>query len=232
MEKLFDGKFRKAITFSFDDGNIDDIRLIRILNKYGLKGTFNLNSGALTKCNSWNFNNLKEVRHINYTENMNLYDGHEVACHSYTHPFLERIDRETLHNQIYLDRKILEMLYGYEVKGMAYPFGAYSDEVIEELKNCGIVYSRTVESTYDFSLPEEPLMWHPTCHFKYAEIDDLVNKFLNDDSDGLKLFYIWGHSYELVTEEEWERFEEFCKKISNKADVYYGTNMQVLKNIK
>lgn len=41
---MWNGK-KKAVTFSFDDGVTQDIRLIEIFNKYGLKGTFNLNSG-------------------------------------------------------------------------------------------------------------------------------------------------------------------------------------------
>lgn len=43
---MWDGK-KKAITFSFDDGVTQDIRMIEILNKYGLKCTFNLNSEFL-----------------------------------------------------------------------------------------------------------------------------------------------------------------------------------------
>lgn len=45
---MFDGK-RKALTFSYDDGVLQDERLIRIFNKYGLKATFNLNSELLGK---------------------------------------------------------------------------------------------------------------------------------------------------------------------------------------
>ena len=41
---IWNGK-KKAITFSFDDGVTQDIRTIEILDKYGLKATFNLNSG-------------------------------------------------------------------------------------------------------------------------------------------------------------------------------------------
>ena len=41
---MFDGKM-KALTFSYDDGVLQDRRLIEIFNKYGLKATFNLNSG-------------------------------------------------------------------------------------------------------------------------------------------------------------------------------------------
>lgn len=43
----FNNKYKKAITFSFDDGNLDDVRLVEILNKYNLKATFNLNSSML-----------------------------------------------------------------------------------------------------------------------------------------------------------------------------------------
>ena len=41
---MWNGK-NKAVTFSFDDGVLQDKRTIEILNKYGLKATFNLNSG-------------------------------------------------------------------------------------------------------------------------------------------------------------------------------------------
>ena len=43
---MWNGK-KKALTFSFDDGVTQDIRLIEILDKYGLKCTFNLNSEFL-----------------------------------------------------------------------------------------------------------------------------------------------------------------------------------------
>ena len=64
----FNSAYRKALTFSFDDGNVDDIRLIEILNKYGLKATFNLNSGLLADSFVWNYNGVKDVHHINYSE--------------------------------------------------------------------------------------------------------------------------------------------------------------------
>ena len=39
--------WKKAVTFSYDDGVTQDRDLIRLLNKYGMKGTFNINSGLL-----------------------------------------------------------------------------------------------------------------------------------------------------------------------------------------
>ena len=61
LEKTWQGK-KKAVTFSFDDGVTQDIRLIEILNRYGLRGTFNLNSELLGKAGSLERNG-KTVRH-------------------------------------------------------------------------------------------------------------------------------------------------------------------------
>ena len=41
-----DGK-KGCLTFSYDDGTKHDYRLVEIFNKYGMKGTFNLNSGFM-----------------------------------------------------------------------------------------------------------------------------------------------------------------------------------------
>lgn len=43
---MFQGKM-KAITFSYDDGVTQDRRLVELFNRYGVKGTFNLNSELL-----------------------------------------------------------------------------------------------------------------------------------------------------------------------------------------
>lgn len=48
---MFDGKM-KAVTFSYYDGVTQDIRLIEMLDRYGLKATFNLNSELLGKSGS------------------------------------------------------------------------------------------------------------------------------------------------------------------------------------
>ena len=45
---MFCGKM-KAVTFSYDDGVTQDIRLIDLFNKYSLKATFNIISAELGK---------------------------------------------------------------------------------------------------------------------------------------------------------------------------------------
>ena len=45
MFMRYPGGKKKALTLSYDDGVEQDIRLIELMKKNGLKGTFNLNSG-------------------------------------------------------------------------------------------------------------------------------------------------------------------------------------------
>ena len=58
---------------------------------------------------------------------------------------------------------------------------------------------------------------------------ELGEKFIQMKADKPQLFYVWGHSYEMDTKAiRWEEFEAFCKLISGKADIFYGTNAQCL----
>lgn len=225
---IFNGKF-KAITFSFDDGNLDDIPLVEIMNKYGLKGTFNLSSGLLTQNTPWNFKG-KEIRHINYYDYNGLYQGHEIAGHSYTHPDLTKLNHADIVNQINLDKKLLEFLYDCKIEGFAYPMGTFNDEMGGVLKENGIKYGRTIVSTYDFKLPENPIFWNPTCRFIDEKIEDLAEQFINIKDENA-VFYIWGHSYELLTEDDYKRFENLCKMISGKDDIAYMTNIEIINSI-
>ena len=45
-EIIFPNGKSKAFTMSYDDGTIHDRRLVEIMNRYGIRGTFNLNAGS------------------------------------------------------------------------------------------------------------------------------------------------------------------------------------------
>ncbi|MBQ9714125.1 MAG: polysaccharide deacetylase family protein [Clostridia bacterium] len=226
---MWNGK-KKAVTFSFDDGVRQDIRLVEILNKYGLKGTFNLNSGLLGLPGCLKHLNVDHTK-IKASEVKALYEGHEIAVHSLTHPTLVDLDEETIIRQVEEDRKALEAICGYPIVGMAYPNGPNDDRVAAIIaNNSPIRYSRTTESTYSFKVQKENLLrYNPTVYYIQPQLDELVDKFLASESDEDQLLYIWGHSYEmdagLIT---WEKFEEVCKKLANRDDIFYGTNKEVL----
>ncbi len=226
---MWNGK-KKAVTFSFDDGVTQDIRLVEILNKYGLKCTFNINSGLLGLPNRLERLKVNHTK-IKASEVKDLYAGHEVAVHSLTHPTLVGLDEETIIRQVEEDRKALEELCGYPIVGMAYPNGPNDDFVAGVIQNNSpIKYSRTTTATHSFKVQKENLLrYNPTVHYIEDCLEELVDKFLASESEEEQLLYIWGHSYEmdagLIT---WEKFEEICQKLANRDDIFYGTNKEVL----
>lgn len=237
ITNLFPGGKQKVFTLSYDDGVTQDRRLVEIFNKYGLKGTFNLNSGIQSEDSWWNGKDTI-IKRINKADILGLYDGHEVAIHSLTHPHLEDIPKELIVEEVLQDKKNLEEMFGYPVRGMAYPFGTYNNTVIEVLKALGVEYSRTVMQHENFNLPEDFLKWHPTAHHKNPKLMDIAKHFLSYSPGALSLFYVWGHSYEFDEDRNWEMMEEFCELISNKEDIWYATNIEIvdylnaLKNLK
>lgn len=229
---MFNGKM-KALTFSYDDGVLQDERLIQIFNKYGLKGTFNLNSELLGKPGSLMMEGTK-VDHtkVKPEDVKSIYTGHEVAVHTLTHPNLTSLEEAEVIRQVEEDRKNLLKLVGYDVCGMAYPCGGVNndDRVAGIIKNnTGVKYSRTITSSYSFDLQDNLYRFNPTVyHCEWDKMEELVRTFINLKTDSPALFYIWGHSYEFDWLKKWEMFEDICRDLSNREDIFYGTNREVL----
>lgn len=229
---MFNGK-NKAVTFSFDDGITQDIRLIELFNKYGLKCTFNINSELLGLPGHLILDGVKVSHYKIYPEDVrSVYAGHEVAVHTLTHPNLTELDEEEIIRQVEKDRLNLSELCGYEVVGMAYPCGgANNDDRVAKIirDNTGVKYSRTITSSHSFEPQENLFRFNPTeYHIDHSSLSEAADRFLALDSATPAVFYIWGHSYELDTHDTWGWFEEFCKKISGRDDIFYGTNKEVL----
>ncbi len=227
---------KKAITFSYDDGVTQDIQLINLLDKYNLKCTFNLNSDRFGARNIYNHPNGKRIaRYILQKEDVKyVYEGHEIAVHTLTHPNLTTLSRDDIIHQVETDRLQLSELAGYEVKGMAYPCGGINnnDEVAGIIRNCtGVQYSRTITSSGDFQPQNNLYRFHPTVYHMegFDRLMELGKQFVELNTEVPQIFYIWGHSYELDYElDYWNRLEEFFALISNKDDIFYGTNSEIL----
>lgn len=225
---------KKAITFSYDDGVTQDIRLIELLNKYGLKCTFNLNSELLSK-KGMLIRQCKRIAHYKiHTEDVkHIYKGHEVAVHTLTHPNLTQCDEKEIIRQVETDRLNLSELVGYEVVGMAYPCGGVNnDDRVANIiqKSTGVKYSRTITTNNCFDLQENLYRFNPTSyHLDFEKMMQLGREFLEFKPKEPKVFYIWGHSYEMdYGADYWVKLEEFFKLISGKEDIFYGTNNEVL----
>ncbi len=233
---MFNGKM-KAVTFSYDDGVTQDIRLIELFNKYGVRATFNLNSELLGHSGEL----IRDGRRVSHNKNKpqyvrHIYEGHEVAAHTLTHPLLPSIaDDSEVIRQVEVDRLNLSELCGYEVVGMAYPCGGQNfDHRVSELikHNTGIKYARNIISNHSFKLQDNLHEFCPTVHHngEWDKMFELADRFVSLDADEPSVFYIWGHSYEFDIANTWDRFEELLKIISGKHDIFYGTNKEILLN--
>lgn len=219
---LFPQGKKKAFTLSYDDNQIHDRRLIELFRKYQVKGTFHINSGTVsTESDGNEFVTWKELK--------NLYDGQEVSCHGVNHPYFGQLTRLEKNNEILEDKRALERACGYIVRGMSYPFGEYSDEIITVAKNAGMEYSRTVQDTMGFEWPTDFMKWHPTCHHNIIfENSKMLETFLNTPSYmNLPLLYVWGHSFEFERQNNWEQMEYFLSQISSQESVWYATNIEI-----
>ena len=217
FNRFKDGK-KFIATFSYDDGFDTDIRLIELFNKYGVKGTFHLNSKRFVNYSQEQLFELKK-----------RYEGHEISAHTFNHYFPTRMSKTVLVNEVMEDRKFLEKIAGYPVCGMSYPFGDYNDEVIKTIRECGILYSRTVENTRRFKMPENFLEWHPTIH--HNGIQNAVNDFFEKMSmmfNSEPLLYIWGHSFEFKTDEQWQMMEDAIAHLCERKDeIWFATNIEI-----
>lgn len=233
-----DGK-RKALTFSYDDGVETDIRLMEIFNKYGMKGTFNINASNVID-EEREYAEGQISRPMARRRALEAYNGeigknHELALHCYTHPFLDRLPRDMQVYEVIKDREMLESIFGRIVKGCAYPMGTSSETTAEVLYNCGVSYARTVEVTNNFTIPKNWLRMPSTCHHNDARLFELADAFLNADLGiwhEVYLFSVWGHSYEFDINQNWDRIESFCEKMSGRDDVWYATNIEIYNYIK
>ncbi len=218
----------KALTMSYDDGKKEDIRLIDIFNKYGIKGTFNLNYGMTIADQTG-----QPHPRVPKEQVAELYKGHEVATHTMTHPTIARCPMTEVAAEILEDRRGLEEITGTIVRGHAYPNGSYSNDIKQLFKQLGVAYARVTEpnASYGmmgFSLPEDLLEWHPTCHHTDPKFMEYAKYFAEfKKKQYLKLMYVWGHSYEFADNDNWELIEEFCKYMGGRDDIWYATNIEI-----
>ena len=230
----FPGGLAKAVTLSYDDGNEQDVQLVETLDRYGLKCTFNLNTGLMPDVRPvWREGKLN--RRLTPSAVKELYgnSAHEIALHSSTHVWLEAIPSAYAMKEIIDNKVALETLFERPVRGLAYPFGTYNSDVIDILKRCGVVYARTVNDTKKFELPKDWHRWDPTCRHLSRDLMTLAEEFVNMEAERRpKLFYLWGHGFEFERDNNWDVIERFGEYMGKRDDIWYATNMEIYEYTK
>lgn len=231
----FPGGKRKALTLSYDDGVIQDRRLIQILNRYGLKCTFNIGSGVLDYKGSAIIGGKEvDVSKVSASEVKDLYADHEVAGHGLYHSSLTDIGTPTAMYEIIEDRKRLEQITSKMICSFAYPFGTYNDIIKHILHLAGYNSARTVISSHSFDIPEDFLEWKATCHHNDPKLMTLAKQFCQNPPafPGPQLFYLWGHSYEFDADNNWDIIENFANYAAQYSeDIWFATNGQIVRYV-
>lgn len=229
--RCYPGGKRKAFNITYDDGILQDVRFVALLNQYGLKGTFNLNSQLLEQEFEWVHPNGMTVKRLSVDAVRHLYDGHEVASHTLTHPFLNDKSYEELMWEMGEDKRRLEALFGREVAGFGVPFHFYDETVADCVRKCGFEYGRNSELTHHYRPCQDPYHWRCGIFHLEPELDSFVEGFFQTQEE-LALCQIVGHSYDLDAENLWEKMEAICARVSRDSDVISMTHLELVRYLK
>lgn len=203
----------------WDDGDVDDIKLVEILKRHKAKATFNVNPGGWkSERRLGHLRNGYEVWKLSLDEMKDVYKGFRVAGHTMTHPSLPKIDPEWAMAELVECKKAIERHFGFKETGMAYPGGGVNyDPAVKELaRKAGYVYARTTKNSELLLNADDPLELKPQCHFSHADFWEKFEKVRQLDGD----FYFWGHAFELLGEQKaWDELERKIERISSAPGV-------------
>lgn len=228
IKRCYPGGKQKAFNITYDDGILQDVRFVALLNRYGLKGTFNLNSQLMEEEFAWTHPNGMTVKRLSVDAVRNLYDGHEVAAHTLTHPYLSDKTREQILWEMGEDKRRLEVLFGREVAGFGVPFHFYNETVAQCVKECGFAYGRNSELTHGYSPWQDPYYWSCGIFHIEPELDAYVEGFFQTEQE-LALCQIVGHSYDLDAENLWDKMEAILARVALDADVCSMTHIELVR---
>lgn len=235
IKKLYPQGKAKAFSVSYDDGVLQDVRFVNLLNQYGLKGTFNLNSGLMENEFEWIHETGCIVKRLSKENVLSLYDGHEVASHTLTHPFMQEKTENEIMKELEVDKKNLEKLFGKQIKGFAVPFDYYSDLIESCVKKCDFEYARISEESLSFVPHKNSEInyhrWKATVFHLDDSLEKLTEDFIQTDEE-LALFQIAGHTYDFDTENMWDKIETILKKISLQKDILPMTTIEIIDYLK
>lgn len=223
------------VTTSWDDGHVLDLKLAEMLNRYNIAGTFYISPED---------HEIAAEKRLDKENIKNLSRNYEVGAHTMTHPKLSEIDDMTAQKEIISSKKALEDIVGKPVTSFCYPSGDYQKKHTEMVRNAGFSLARTVKrfSTEIGKNPfETPTTIHAYKHWsdilpilKEAGPAKFINHYLNWDELAIALFdkvfanggvfHLWGHSWEIEKNGDWNRLENVLKHIANRPTVNYVPN--------
>jgi peptidoglycan/xylan/chitin deacetylase (PgdA/CDA1 family) len=138
---------RGCVVLTFDDGYADTLTTAApLLKQYGFRATCYVVSGALGTYNRWDADYVGERKPLMSREQIDqwLAAGMEVGSHSLSHPRLHELAQDVAQHEIAGSRAALRHLLGVSIEHFAYPFGAFTADVVEWVRRAGYSSAVTV----------------------------------------------------------------------------------------
>jgi peptidoglycan-N-acetylglucosamine deacetylase len=231
IRKLYPKGKNKAFNITYDDGVLQDKRFIELLDKYNIKGTFNLNSHLMETEFEWQHDNGTIIKRLSKDVATNLYSHHEVASHTLTHPYMYNLSQDQIIKELKTDKENLSLLFNRDICGFALPFDYYNDTIKSSVIECGFEYARITQVSHSYLIPDDFYAWTPSIFHTENNLLDFVNEFL-ECQDELALCQIAGHSYDLDIEQMWDTINSIIEIISNNKDIISMTHLEIVRYIK
>lgn len=233
-----------CVTTSWDDGCTSDIRMMRLLDKYGLNGTFyvpikNPDRPVMSK-----------------TDFLALANHFEIGSHTYNHRVLPGLSSVEMKKEVVRGKDTLEQLLGRRVPCFCYPLGRFNQKAVQSIKEADIKAARTTQA-FHISNINRRFQWGttlqafphtPAVHFRHGlkerNWSGLYNYlFKLHFASGwrelaVKLFdlalclggvwHLWGHSWEIEKFGLWQDLEHVFQHVCRHPKASYLTNGQVI----
>ena len=228
IRKLYPGGKKKAFNITFDDGVLQDVRFVDLMNRYGIKGTFNLNYELMQQEFEWVHESGLVVKRLPESVVYDLYQGHEVASQSLTHPSLDKMPEAAILYELGHYKWCLSQLFGRDIVGFGVPFDYYDHHIADCAKRLGFEYVRTSEETYSYVPPKDRYFWAAGTYHVMPGFYGFVEGFFETDVE-LALCQIVGHAYDLDVMELWDYYEDVFRRLSECSDVAFMTNLDVVR---
>lgn len=229
---------------SWDDTDNLDLRMMKLLDKYDLKGTFFVITDYIDK--KITLNSIKDIS-IN----------HEIGAHTVNHVTLTDVEDRVAYTEMFQSKKILEKHLDKKINSFAYPKGKYNKTHIKLAEEIGYESARTTKSFY-INKPKNRYEMHSTLWtyphaFKDVlsqirlykiSINFMFNPFIIKQWDllGKKIFdlmenksgvyHIFGHSWQIEEKKSWDKLENLFDYISSSNKIECLTIEDYIKKIK
>jgi hypothetical protein len=202
-----------AAVLSWDDGIPQDKRAAELMHRHGWRASFFFNHHS-PMVGRW-----KALEDL----------GMEVGSHSWSHPFYPLQSPQRCRDESVMMRRFLESKVNHPVISFAYPFNygaafdADGDYVLRAQQEAGYLSCRsTMNGPLALDAPGDPLVMRTDGHFLMGQ-EKIEAAWQLAAAKSRGIFYIWGHTYEIVKDEDWKSFEDLLRKYGKRPEAWYAS---------